>query len=275
MTICIAATAANKSAVIVASDRMLSAHFLSLEFDHPDSKIEQLGKSCVGLSCGDALPAGELFASAYSVANQLQNPQVIHIAESIKDTYSVLRTKRIEERIFKPRGITIDDFYQKGLIRQFPPEVAMQLDDMVQRAEFGVELIIAGTDGSGAHIVGVSDPGKTESYDRIGYHAIGSGMSHAILTLVSAEQYWEKSINETVFNVFHAKRQAESAPGVGRTIEMRIVTGQGVRSISEDEIQKLNNILRNFTIPRDKEYIKSISELPFEGGYEDVQQAVT
>ena len=88
MTICIAAIAANISAVIVTSDRMLSAHFLSLEFDHPDSKIEKIGKSCVGLSSGDALPAGELFASAHSVSTQLQNPQVGQIAESIKRTLS-------------------------------------------------------------------------------------------------------------------------------------------------------------------------------------------
>ncbi len=202
MTICIAATAADKSAVVVASDRMLSAHFLSLEFDHPDSKIERLGDSCVGLSSGDALPTGELFASAYSVAAQLQNPQVIHIAESIKDTYSALRAKRIEEQFFKPRGITLDAFYQQGLIRQFPPEVAMQLDDMVQRTDFRVELIIAGVDGTGSHIVGISDPGRADSYDRLGYHAIGSGMSHAILALVSAGQHWAKGVNETVLMCF-------------------------------------------------------------------------
>ena len=101
----------------------------------------------MGLSAGDALPAGELFASARAVATQLQNPQVSQIAKSIKDTYAKLRAQHIEEQLFRPRGITIDAFYQQGLIRQFPPEVAMQLDDMVQRTTFGVELIIAGVDG--------------------------------------------------------------------------------------------------------------------------------
>ena len=273
MTICIAAMAADKSAVVAASDRMLSAHFLSLEFDHPDSKIEQLSNSCVGLSAGDALPAGELFASARIVATQLQNPQVQQIASSIKDTYAKLRAQSVEEKIFKPRGITIDEFYQQGLIRQFPPEVSMQLDDLVQNATFGVELIIAGVDGNGADIIGISDPGKADSYSRIGYHAIGSGMSHAILSLVSAGQHWTKGINETVFNVFRAKRQAESAPGVGRAIEMRIVVNQSIRAISDGEIAQLDTILTDLTTPKDETLIESIKGLPFDGGREDGQGA--
>lgn len=272
MTICIAAIAANRSAVIVTSDRMLSAHFLSLEFDHPDSKIEKLGKSCVGLSSGDALPAGELFASAHSVSTQLQNPQVGQIAESIKDAYATLRARRVEEQVFRPRGITLDAFYQQGLIRQFPPEVAMQLDDMVQRAEFRVELVIAGVDGNGAHIIGISDPGRADSYDRVGYHAIGSGMSHAILSLVSSGQHWAKGINETVFNVFRAKRQAETAPGVGRSIEIRIVTNQGTRSVTDKEMKILDDIYTELLSPQDQKLAESIVKLPFNGGKENEQE---
>ena len=218
MTICIAASAADKSAVVVASDRMISAGFLNLEFDHPESKIEKLGKSCVGLSAGDALPAGDLFSSAYPVSTQLQNPKVKQISETVTDTYSLLRKKRIEEEVFSPRGLTIDAFYQQGLIRSFPPEVSMSLDDQVQHAAFGVTLIVAGVDQEGAHIFGVSDPGVSTSYDRIGYHAIGSGMSHAFLSLVAVGQQCSKSINETAYNVFRAKRHSEVAPGVGQSV---------------------------------------------------------
>lgn len=263
MTICIAAMADDRSVVVVASDRMLSAHFLSLEFDHPDSKIESLGRACVGLSAGDALPTGELFLSAQMVSAQLQNPQIGHIADSIKKTYIELRSQRIEEQFFKPRGITIADFYQGGLIRQFPQEIAMFLDDSVQRGEFGVELIIAGVDGSGAHIVGITDPGRTSQYDRIGYHAIGSGMSHAILNLVGSGQNWSKSINETVFNVFCSKRQAEAAPGVGRAIEMRIVTDQVIISLTEDDLNQLDKVYEELTKSRNKTITGKIQGLPF------------
>ena len=234
MTICIAAMAADNTAVVVASDYMISARFLSLEFDHPSPKIQQLGQACVGLSSGDALPAGELYSSAQSVSTQLQNPQVQKIADTIKEAYSRLRAKRVEETVFKPRGITIDSFYRQGLIRQLPPEVSISLDDQVQRMDFGVNLIVAGVDQSGAHIFGISDPGISASYDRIGCHAIGSGLNHAILSLVASEQHWVKTINETVFNVFRAKRQAELAPGVGQSVELRIISNGAVHTITSE-----------------------------------------
>lgn len=264
LTVCIAAAAANGTAVVAASDRMLSAHFLSLEFDHPDAKIDLLGPTCVGLSSGDALPTGELFSAAYGVSTQLQNPQVGQIAEQIKEQYSALRKKRIEEQLFRPRGITVDEFYQGGLIQRFPPEVAMSLDHHVQTMEFGVELIIAGVDGNGAHIFGISDPGVASSYDRVGYHAIGSGMSHALLSLVGTAQHWSHGINQTVFNVYRAKRQAEAAPGVGRAIEMRVVTVGGCRTVTETEFDQLEEAAKKLMSPREQEAQKLITSLPFE-----------
>lgn len=264
MTICIAATANNNSAVVVASDMMISAGFLNLEFDHPSSKIEQLGQSCVGLSAGDALPAGELFSSAYSVSATLQNPPVEQISETIKEAYCRLREKRIEETVFKPRGVTIHAFYQNGLIRQFPPEVAMSLDDQVQRMEFGVTLIVAGVDQSGAHIFCVSDPGISTSYDRIGYHAIGSGMTHAILSLVASGQHRSKSINETAFNVFRAKRQAELAPGVGNSLELRIITDGNVYTVTSEQLCKLDEILHILETPQNEKIHEDIANWQFD-----------
>ncbi len=268
MTICIAATAADRTAVVVASDRMISAGFLDLEFDHPGSKIEILGPSCVGLSAGDALPSGDLFSSAYPVSTQFQNPAVEQIADTIKDTYCQLRARRIEEAVFKPRGITIKSFYQ-GLIRQIPIEIAVELDNKVQHSQFGVTLVIAGVDQGGAHIFGISDPGISTSYDRIGYHAIGSGQSHAILSLVAAGQHWSKSINETAFNVFRAKRQAELAPGVGQSVELRIISSESVRSVTTDELCILDGLRNQLEAPPTELVDKSIKDLPFESNEEE------
>ena len=269
MTICIAATAENKSAVVVASDRMLSAGFLNLEFDHPGSKIEPLGEACVGLSAGDALPAGDLFLSAHSVSAQLQNPLIKQIADTIKDAYCKLRAKRIEETVFRPRSITMDSFYKQGIIQQYPSELALGLDDRVQRMDFGVTLIVAGADQGGAHIFGISDPGILDSYDRIGYHAIGSGLSHAILSLVASGQHWSKSINETVFNVFRAKRQAELAPGVGQSVELQVITPGKIHQAKADELSMLERTLKALEKPRNKEIDKLVADLPFKGGTEE------
>lgn len=263
MTICIAAIAADRSAIVVASDKMLSAAFLNLEFDHPRSKLEHLGSLCIGMSAGDALPVGELFASANPIATQLQNPQVEQIAGAIKEKYCKVRAKRIQETVFQPRGLTIDAFYQEGLIRQFPPDIAVSLDDMVHRGNLGIDLIIAGVDQYGAHIFGVSDPGIVSPYDRIGYHAIGSGLNHALLCLIGTGQNWLTSINQTVFNVYRAKRQAELAPGVGQSIDMRVITSEVSRSVTDEEYLHLKTILEELLVPQDKQLHEKISKLGF------------
>ena len=271
MTICIAAMAANRTAVVVASDKMLSAAFLSLEFDHPSSKLENLGSSCVGMSAGDALPVGELFASARPVTTQLQNPRIEQIAKAIKNAYCHLRAKRIQETVFQPRGVTMEQFYQQGLLKQFPAELAMSLDDMVQRrSSLGIDLIIAGVDSNGSHIFGIRDPGIVSPYDRIGYHAIGSGLSHAILSLVGARQDWSASINETVFNVYCAKRQAELAPGVGKDLEIRVITSEGTRNLTDTDLANLDSILQKRLAPQNEQTSEAISKLGFGGGGEDV-----
>jgi hypothetical protein len=58
MTICVAANCAKSRAVVVASDRMLSAEFLTLEFDHPDAKIEEISPTCVALTAGGCFGVG-------------------------------------------------------------------------------------------------------------------------------------------------------------------------------------------------------------------------
>lgn len=198
------------------------------------------------------------------MAAQLQSPAVQQIADTIKDTYCTLRARRIEESVFRPRCVTLNAFYQQGLIRQFPPEVAMQLDDRVQQMDFGVTLIIAGVDRNGAHVFGISDPGISTSYGRIGYHAIGSGLSHALLSLVASGQHRSLTTKETAFNVFRAKRQAEVAPGVGRSVELRIITSGGVHQASDEELATLDQILNDLEAPRSEEMNKRISELPFQ-----------
>ena len=140
------------------------------------------------------------------------------------------------------------------------------MDDLVQRRDLGIDLIVTGVDQSGAHILGISDPGVMASYNRVGYHAIGSGLSHAILSLVGAGQDWSIKINQTVFNVFRAKRQAELAPGVGESIDMRIISVEGMRKIEEHEIVNLDTILNDVVVPQKEHLNEHISKLGFDKG---------
>ena len=95
MTVCIAANCHANKAVVVASDKMLTAPFLTAEFDHPDAKIDQISSTCVGLSAGDALVTTDLFGGFDHIVGQLQDPQINMIADHVKERFSDLRKQRI------------------------------------------------------------------------------------------------------------------------------------------------------------------------------------
>lgn len=220
MTICIAASCESGQAVVVASDHMLTAPFLTVEFDTPDAKIDQIGRRCVALSAGNALCVQDVVVGGIGAASRLQDPTVHELATHIKLQYCEVRKQRIDDLILGPRGIDFDGFYGRGLIRQFPPELSTLIDEEVQKYDLGTSFLVAGVDRSGAHIYSVDHPGMVTCFDRVGYHAIGIGNRHAALKLVGLGQHQSKSIRETVFNVFCAKRVSELGMSAARDYGM-------------------------------------------------------
>jgi hypothetical protein len=218
---------------------MLSAPFLTLEFDHPDAKIDQISDSCVALTSGDALAAQEVLQDGAGFAGQLQNPFIKNFADQLRQKFVEARRRLANEQVLELRGMTFEDFYMAGAITRLPPDLGMVIDHAIQVLRLEVSIILAGVDQTGSHIFAIEDPGTTACFDRLGYHAIGSGHRHALLTLVSQSQYRTTDINRTVFNVYAAKRAAEAAPGVGQATEMRVITRKGVRAIDHGTLAKL------------------------------------
>jgi len=265
MTICIAAICESGRKVVVASDRMITAGFLSLEFEHPSSKIDTLANSTVGLTAGDALANTELFRACRGMVSQFQAPSVEMIATHVKEQFVRLRQQKAEERHLAPRGLTFQGFYQEGLINRIPPDLAVHIDSEIQRGVFPLEIIIAGVDSAGAHIYGVTDPGVSECYDRLGFHAIGSGETHALLTIIGGEHAPERAINDTVFLVYEAKRKAELAQGVGNATELGIISEDGLYVVTEAQKQELRQVYDQKMSPQLEHVKKAVSGLPFTG----------
>lgn len=202
MTVCIAASCNEKNTIVVASDRMLSAPFLTVEFDHQDAKIDQIAKNCVALSSGDALCVQDVLIGGHGVANQLQNPQIATFSEQIKLQFCQVRIQRVNDLILGTRGIDFDSFYRGGMISRFPPDLAMLIDNQVQSYRLGTTILVAGVDDSGSHIYCIDDPGTMDCLDRLGYHSIGMGHRHAVLKLVSLGQHPSKSVEETLGHLY-------------------------------------------------------------------------
>jgi 20S proteasome alpha/beta subunit len=261
MTVCIAANCASGKGVVVASDRMLSAPHLTLEFDHPDAKIDRIGQRCVALTAGDALAAQEILAGGSGIAGQLQDPLISHYADHLRRQYVDARRRVANQYYLEPRGMSFEEFYLGGALSRLPSDLGMTLDAMIQRINLGVSIILAGIDGSGGHIYGIEDPGTVACFDRLGFHAIGSGYRHAMMTLVTYGQHHSTDINRTIFNVYSAKRFAEAAPGVGSATEMRVITQDCVISLTRGHLDSLEPLYQKRSKPSLAEVDKGINEL--------------
>ena len=263
MTICIAVLCENNQAVVIASDRMITAGFLAMEFEHSRSKIDQITPAVVGLTAGDALANTELFRECKATIQQLQSPSVQLIVDRIKSQFVILRQQRAEDSFLRPRGITFEEFYKKGGIQRIPPDLAMVLDREIMHSAFPLNLVVAGVDASGAHIYGVRDPGIVSCYDSLGFHAVGSGESHALLTLIGLGQNTTDDIKKSVYQIYEAKRKAEVAQGVGRDTDVGIINAAGLRVLSEDEMASLSRIYSDKMSPQLEHIQEAIANLTF------------
>ncbi len=245
MTVCIAAICCHGRSVVVASDTMVTNTGISIEFEHRGSKIIELSPTCAAMTAGDALAHTELFGMVRQELSELRSPSVFQIVDQIKKCYKAVRHQEICERVLGPRGFgKLEDFYrlQNHLIQ----EIVFTIQAQIDRYDYGLQILVAGATPCGAHIYGVSDPGTSQCYDAINFHAIGSGTPHALNSLIARDCYLTKSLNETLIAVYEAKRLAEKAPGVGSVTDMSIVTGKCILRIDRKAIESLEPVYQKW-----------------------------
>ena len=252
MTICLGALCAgadgtDASAVVVASDRMVTMGGIT-EFEHEVPKVTQIGDRIVALAAGDALRGAQLInelrRDVHHGAQQLQN-----VAATAAALYAALRRQQIESEILSPRGITMQQFYQ-GLQQAMLPQLVINIDNLIGTFNYNLEVLIAGADDSGAHLFAITNPGGSyDDFQPIGYAAIGSGALHAVQSLIGMRQTPLRCLHETVFNVYVSKRRAEAAPGVGRETDVVMIQANAITRVEQPVLQQLDTLYQEYQRP--------------------------
>lgn len=232
MTICIGAICENRSKGVVASDRMVTERILSIEFEHDEPKFESLANRCIVLTAGEALSPTDIFRA---VKPQIEpSLKISDIAQKIAEAFINYKMKRVENHALRPRGLTFEEFKERQ--KTLLPEVVIRLDSAIASAKMNLFILLVGIDVDGAHVYAIFDPGQAICFDRLGFHAIGSGLPHAVSTFIAFNYAPAFSLKKAAYTVYEAKKNAEKAPGVGKALDMAIVDGDGTRYISEEEI---------------------------------------
>jgi hypothetical protein len=237
MTVCIAVSCEGGKHIVTAADRMFTVGPpLNVEFEPPLSKIETMGTTCVSMGAGNGLYVSEIFQRAKAGYQNFPAATVAQIANSVKEAYAKYRDEKIEEQIIKPTlGPDFLAFRAKGgtLPAYLQPQAGIYQQIIVQSNQFnlGVELIVAGIDGSGSHVYYVGHPGTMVSFDKIGYNAVGSGASHVAIKFALDCLHPNTPLGDVLLAVYAAKRAAEVAPGVGQETEIKVISSGDIWSV--------------------------------------------
>lgn len=262
MTVCIGALCEENAderckSVIVASDRMVTMGGF-IEFEHPVPKITRLTDKCVALVAGDALKGAKVIDSlkAHFPINTIPE-----IARKTAEIYSSCRDFLIDTIIFRPRGLNKQDFYV-NLQPRLLQGITVQIDEQVRNFNYGVDIIIAGVDDTGAHLYSISNPGNDATdFHQIGYCSIGSGAIHSLQTLIGISHTPTYNLERTLIGIYFAKKRGEVAPGVGKETDMMVITSQGIQILTQQELDKLEEVYQDYTKPLSQEIVDKVTNL--------------
>ncbi len=262
MTVCIAALCNDAKAIIVASDRMITATYPPFAFEHGIPKLEIICPSCIVLTAGDALAHADLCRAAREAISSVSRPRITQITEEVRKAYVTQRLEAIEQLFLSPRGWTLQDFYERH-VRVLPADLAVTIDNQIATYDYGLSIIIAGVDPDQAHIYGLRHPGMVDCYDSIGYHTIGIGSMHAISSLIANGYLPMLGIKMAIYQVYEAKRNGENAPGVGKDTDIAILTETGHQNITREQVSALEQIYDSRRIRQTDEFREAVDKLPF------------
>lgn len=266
MTICLAAICDSGSRLVVASDSMITNPALSIEFEHPTKKMTELSHSCVALTAGDALAHTELFNSVQIEIERLKSPTLTNIISKIKECYQEIRKREITEKYLIPRGFdNFADFYQAQRVLNL--EIAQRIQYQIEEYDYGLEILIAGIEEGKAHIYEIFDPGTSKCFDSINFHAIGSGVPHALNSLIARGCNQSIPIADCLMKIFEAKKMAEKAPGVGCTLTniCFLSPNKGIIGFPKEKYNELEQIFKKW-IKNDSDWNTEVNSLLSEIG---------
>jgi len=86
-------------------------------------------------------------------------------------------------------------------------------------------------------------------------HAISSLIANGFLPLMG--------VKHAVYFSYEAKKNAESAPGVGGDTDMAVIRDGKIRNITPEEIKELEKIYETRRVRQTGEFTEAVDALPF------------
>jgi 20S proteasome alpha/beta subunit len=237
VTICIAAIGENKDILAIADKKLTAYLGVTSGYEiNENKKIIKVTPNCLTLFAGNVLAANDILARAKQSINDTDT--VVEVANKISAAYAEEFKSAINTQVLQKHGLDIASFnaQQRSLDQTFVNSVI----ETINNNTLGVEILIVGKDGDTPYILKMLQNGALENHTPLGYACVGSGSSHANLSLIESETHAGMDEAVLVYAILKAKRKAEYDPGVGAMSSIAIINN-GIEFLIDEKIKKLWN----------------------------------
>jgi len=237
MTICVSAIANNdsKEAIVFSTDHMVSVGDLG-QFEKEIKKYRVLNKNNIV-----AMLSGQMLLFDRILEGTDDFHDFYKIRSKIIENMAKIRKEIIKKEIYDLFGI--DENYIKTILpNPIQNPFIQRILETVSNFSLQTNILLVGFDENGKAQISEIDEKSYADYRDIHFHAIGSGSTQALNTLLFQKHCKSKDLKTAVYNVYKAKRNAEVVVGVGKETEVIILNKDGFQELKEDKLLKLSKI---------------------------------
>jgi len=249
MTLCIAAINEGASAIITVSDFMVSNQWTSTQTRTVKAQWVPNAPTWVQMYAGEPTIDERVSEFVRRRITRGVPPDFDMVRGSFEEGYKAELCRRIEMEILGPLGMSREDFLEHGRAYLGEPEFLRWLGK-VEEATLGTTFLVAGVEPTGVvRMFSIENLGVVRYWDRLGYHAIGSGDFLAIASLHRTFKFG-LSLADTIYRLCEAKFLGEAAYGVGTHTMVEVVYANGACQIMwQQDVEALRSIWLQHGIP--------------------------
>jgi hypothetical protein len=242
MTLCIAGMNQRSGCIIAVSDFMMSEESSSTEPNTVKAQWVPHAPSWVQMFAGDLTVDERVSQYVYEHMAPGSPALFQKILSHFHDAYRIELCRRIEMEILAPLGMTREDFLQHGRAYFGDAEFLGWLA-RIENATLGTTFLVAGIEPSGSmRMFSLENPGVSRYWDRLGFHAIGTGAGVAIATLHRTYKA-ALPLEDMIYRLCEAKFLGEVAQGVGKTTMVQVVMANGTcRVMRPPDVEALRTL---------------------------------
>jgi hypothetical protein len=231
VTVCIAAacqTDSGDNAIVLCTDWKTGSALGSAE---TALKQRALGKGWHCLLSGYESDMISLYNHVKNHVSKADTIDETNITGIIRDAIFDRKKEKIAEYLGGKYAISYSDFLQIGKER-LPNEAFRDTMQEIAAISLKAEFVIAGFDGPFPILCQTTESGTVSIRDD--FAIAGEGGFLATAALLQREQIGVKSVTETLYNVYEAKKFAQRVPSVGDATTLGILTSAGRKHVSQE-----------------------------------------